>query len=417
MKHILCEIISVGDEILYGQILNTNAQYLSQVMNDLGVRVTRHTTVQDEAQAMLNAFEEAESKNHIVLITGGLGPTPDDLTKPLLAKMYNSPISLHQQALDEVTNLFLSRGRELSELNRQQAFLPEKCTFLSNRVGTAPGMWFERNTKVLVSMPGVPHEVKVLMEEQVIPKIRLRFTMPVIYHKMIRTAGIPESKLAEVIREWESELPMHIRLAYLPKLAQVRLRLTAFGDDLDSLKREVEEQIDKVMPTITKYAYGFDDDELELVIGKLLLEKGYTIATAESCTGGYIAHQITSVPGSSAYYLGSIIPYHNQFKQNLLGVNEETLIKFGAVSEECVKEMAENVRKKFGSDVGLATSGIAGPTGGSVDKPIGTVWVAVSTPSGTTSRLLRLTKERGLNIQLTGTASLYMIWRTLVEMS
>lgn len=417
MKHILCEIISVGDEILYGQILNTNAQYLSQVMNDLGVRVTRHTTVQDEAQAMLNAFGEAESKNDIVLITGGLGPTPDDLTKPLLAKMYNSPISLHQQALDEVTNLFLSRGRELSELNRQQAFLPEKCTFLSNPVGTAPGMWFERKGKVLVSMPGVPHEVKVLMEEQVIPKIKLRFTMPVIFHKMIRTAGIPESKLAELIREWESELPMHIRLAYLPKLAQVRLRLTAFGDDLDSLKREVEEQIDKVMPNITKYAYGFDNDELELIIGKLLLEKGFTIATAESCTGGYIAHQITSVPGSSAYYLGSIIPYHNQFKQNLLGVNEETLIKFGAVSEECVKEMAENVRNKFGSDVGLATSGIAGPTGGSVDKPVGTVWVAVSTPSGTTSRLLRLTKERGLNIQLTGTASLYMIWRTLVEMS
>ena len=417
MKHILCEIISVGDEILYGQILNTNAQYLSQVMNDLGVRVTRHTTVQDEAQAMLNAFEEAEAKNDIVLITGGLGPTPDDLTKPLLAKMYNSPISLHQQALDEVTNLFLSRGRELSELNRQQAFLPEKCTFLSNRVGTAPGMWFERNGKVLVSMPGVPHEVKVLMEEQVLPKIRLRFTMPVIYHKMIRTAGIPESKLAEVIREWESELPIHIRLAYLPKLAQVRLRLTAFGDDLDSLKREVEEQIDKVMPDISKYAYGFDSDELEVVIGNLLLEKGYTIATAESCTGGYIAHQITSIAGSSAYYLGTIIPYHNQFKQNLLGVNAETLRKFGAVSEECVKEMAENVRNKFGADIGLATSGIAGPTGGSADKPVGTVWVAVATPSDVSSRLLRLTKESGLNIQLTGTASLYITWRTLVDMS
>jgi nicotinamide-nucleotide amidase len=263
----------------------------------------------------------------------------------------------------------------------------------------------------------VPHEVKVLMEEQVLPKISLRFTMPVIYHKMIRTAGIPESKLAEVIREWESELPMHIRLAYLPKLAQVRLRLTAFGDDLDALKREVEEQIDKVMPDISKYAYGYDTDELEVVIGNLLLEKGYTIATAESCTGGYIAHQITSVAGSSAYYLGSIIPYHNQFKQNLLGVNAETLRKFGAVSEECVKEMAENVRKKFGADIGLATSGIAGPTGGTAEKPIGTVWVAVATPSGISSRLLRLTKERGLNIQLTGTATLYMIWRTLVEMS
>lgn len=412
-RTIRCILISVGDEILYGQIHNTNVHYLSGVLTDLGIRVTSQLTLPDQADVMLEEFKKAEQHHDLTIITGGLGPTADDLTKPILAEMYNSEMHLNREALEAITELFKQRGRELTELNKQQALLPDACEYMPNRLGTAPGMWFQREGKVVVSLPGVPYEMQTLMEEQVIPRIKSMFSLPVIYHRMIRTAGIPESKLAAMIKEWEDQLPNHIRLAYLPRLGQVRLRLTAFGEDQSMLEADVQKEVLKVLPIIDKYVYGFDGEELEAVVGKKLIEKGWKLSSAESCTGGFVAHKITSVPGSSRYFMGTVVPYHNEYKQNIIHVNAETLKKHGAVSEECVREMVEGVCRIFGTEVGIATSGIAGPDGGTPEKPVGTVWLAIKTPSGIKSRLLNLTKDRTLNIELTATASLYMLWREI----
>lgn len=413
MKEITCCLISVGDEILYGQINNTNVQYISTLLSSMGIRIHRHITLPDEREAMLDTFRYSEEHFDLTLITGGLGPTADDLTKPLLAEMYGSEMHIHEEALAHIKVLFELRNRNLSELNRQQALLPDACEYLPNRLGTAPGMWFERNKKIVVSLPGVPYEMQTLMEEQVAPRLGSRLALPVIYHKMIRTAGVPESKLAAMIQEWENQLPTHIRLAYLPRLGQVRLRLTAFGSTREQLEKDVDKEIQKVLPIIEKYAFGFDEEELELVIGKILKERGLKIASAESCTGGYIAHKITSVPGSSAYYRGSVIPYHNDHKEHILGVKPETLQKHGAVSEACVMEMVEGVAKLYGTEVAMASSGIAGPDGGTEDKPVGTIWIAAKTPDGVYTRLLHLSKDRQLNIELSTTAALYWLWRHL----
>jgi nicotinamide-nucleotide amidase len=415
IKEVICTVVCVGDEILYGQILNTNVQYLSDVLGSMGIKVLKHITIGDEWDEMTKAFIQAEAESDLVIITGGLGPTPDDLTKPVLAKMFDSEISLNPLALAEVKALFESRGRELNELNKLQAHLPERCEMISNRVGTAPGMWFERGGKVIISLPGVPFEVKVMLEEKLVPKIKAKFKTPVIYHKMIRTVGVPESKLAELIRDWEFSLPPNIKLAYLPNLGQVRLRLTAFGDDKKQLEAEVEKEIARVLPLIQKYAFGYDKEELEQVIGNLLRKHNLSIALAESCTGGFISHRLTMVAGSSAYFMGSIIPYHNEFKDKILGIKPETLHKFGAVSEECAKEMASNTRALFGASIGLASTGIAGPTGGSDEKPVGTIWIAMDDGKEVKTRLLQLTKDRSLNIQLTSTGVLYMLWRSLTE--
>jgi nicotinamide-nucleotide amidase len=413
MKEISCCLISVGDEILYGQIHNTNVQYISQLLSGMGIRVHRHITLPDEREAMLQSFRESEKLYTLTIITGGLGPTADDLTKPLLAEMYGSEMHMHEEALAHIKALFEQRNRNLSELNRQQALLPDACTYLPNRLGTAPGMWFERNGKIMVSLPGVPYEMQTLMEEQVTPRLRAKLALPVIFHSMLRTAGVPESKLAAMIQEWENQLPQHIKLAYLPRLGQVRLRLTAFGEHKEALKQEVEKEFQKVLPIIEKYAFGYDDNELEAVIGNLLKKRNLQLATAESCTGGFIAHKITSIAGSSAYYRGTIIPYHNAHKVQLLGVKEETLKQHGAVSEACVIEMAEGAAKTFGTEVAIASSGIAGPDGGTSDKPVGTIWIAAKTPDGIYTRLLQLTKDRMLNIELTTTAALYWLWRHL----
>lgn len=413
MKEITCCLISVGDEILYGQINNTNVQYISELLSSMGIRVHRQITLPDERDAMLSTFRHSEEHFDLTIITGGLGPTADDLTKPLLAEMYDSDMHIHEEALAHIKALFELRNRNLSELNRQQALLPDACDYLPNRLGTAPGMWFERNKKIVVSLPGVPYEMQTLMEEQVTPRLRSRLALPVIFHKMIRTAGVPESKLAAMIQEWEKQLPEHIRLAYLPRLGQVRLRLTAFGTDRQQLARDVEKEIQKVLPIIEKYAYGFDEDELEVIIGKLLKNNNLKLSTAESCTGGYIAHKLTSVPGSSAYYRGSIIPYHNEHKEQILGVKAETLQTHGAVSEACVMEMVEGVAALYGTEVAMASSGIAGPDGGTEDKPVGTIWIAAKTPAGVFTRLLHLTKDRQLNIELSATAALYWLWRHL----
>jgi nicotinamide-nucleotide amidase len=414
---VTAEIISIGDELLYGQILDTNSKWLSEEMDKIGVKVERKTTVGDNPEAMVEAFTAASKKADIILMTGGLGPTKDDLTKNILADMFNSSLKLFPEALEDVRKFFESRGRELSPTNRNQAYLPSNCTYIQNAVGTAPGMWFEEKNCVWMSMPGVPHEMKYLMENAVIPKIKEKYSLPVIYHKLIKTIGIGESWLSDIISEWEDQLPAHIRLAYLPSLGEVKLRLTGFGDTYEFIVQEVDDQIRKVEALISEYIYGYNHETIASAIGHLLNQRSEKIAIAESCTGGYLSHLVTGIAGSSNYFNGGLIPYHNTFKENLLGVKAATLSSNGAVSEETVIEMSQQVRLAFNASYGLATSGIAGPGGGSEEKPVGLVWIACHDGENCRTRKLQLTKDRLINIQLTSTASLNLLRQTILENS
>lgn len=413
MKEITAEILTIGDEILYGQITDTNSQWMSAELDALGIKVIRKTTVGDKEEDMLNAFAEAEERADITLITGGLGPTNDDLTMPMLAKYFGVDIILNENVLQHVKVFFESRGRTFTELNRRQALVPANALVLHNDLGTAPGTWYETKGKVFVSMPGVPHEMKHLMKKHVLPKLQDFFRTPVIFHKLIKTVGIGESFLAAKIEEWENALPEHISLAYLPSIGHVKLRLTAVGDDLEALKTEVHDLVEKLEPLAGKYIYGYDQTTLEEAIGDLLRKAGKTIAFAESCSGGYVQHKITSVAGSSDYFQGGVVPYHNDLKINVLNVNAETLEAHGAVSEQTVEEMAQNVRKLFKSDIGAASSGIAGPGGGSEEKPVGTVWIAYADGEKTIAKKLQLTKNRKLNIELTNIALLNFVRKSL----
>ncbi len=415
IKKIPAEIITIGDELLFGQITDTNAQWMSNALSDAGIHVVRKTTVGDVESEILSAFAEAERRVDVVLITGGLGPTRDDLTKPCLAKHFNCDLVMHEEALAEVTAFFKSRGRELTDVNRQQAALPSCCEKITNKNGTAPGMWFHRNRKIFVSMPGVPHEMKQMMTDSIVPRLKSVFGTPVIHHTFIRTIGLGESFLAEKIRDWELALPEHIRLAYLPGLGQVKLRLTAVGDSFPELQRESSELVARLDSLVGRYIYSRDDDPLEVVVGKLLKEKRLTLSAAESCTGGYVAHLITTVPGSSAYFTGSMTCYANEIKIKELGVPESLLQEHGAVSEPVVLEMAKRIRERFVTDIGVATSGVAGPDGGTPDKPVGTVWMACSDKRETVARKLQLSRDRLVNINVASYQVLNLIRLRLLE--
>jgi len=398
---IKAEILNIGDEILYGQITNTNAQWMSNELDKIGIRVVRHSVVSDLEQDILLGLQEAQQRADVILITGGLGPTKDDITKKTLCKFFETELVRHPDALKTVTEFFESRGREMLEVNRQQADLPSNATYIPNLKGTAPGMWFEKSGKIFVSMPGVPHEMQFLMESYVLENLQSFFKTPYIFHKMIKTVGIGESYLAKEIENWEDNLPEHIRLAYLPSFGMVRLRLTGFGNDKEVIQKEVEEQKNQVLPLIDKYVYGFDDEDLAQAVGKLLVSQKKTIALAESCTGGFLAHCFTQHSGSSEYLKGSLVAYSNDIKINVLGVKPETVEEHGAVSEQTVLQMAENVRKLFKTDIGIATSGIAGPLGATKDKPVGTIWVAYSDENETVAKLYQLGNDRMVNIQVT----------------
>ena len=409
MKKILAELLTIGDEILYGQIVDTNSQWMSIELDKVGIKVIRKTTVGDQEDEILTAFAEAEKRADIILITGGLGPTSDDLTKPLLAKYFNCELQIHEEALAEVTAFFKSRGREMTELNRQQAALPTCCIKITNPIGTAPGMWFEREGKIFMSMPGVPHEMKRMMTERVIPKLKETFHTPAIYHKVIRTIGIGESFLADKLSSWEKALPEHIKLAYLPSLGEVKLRLTGFSDSAVNLESEINEWAEKLKPLAGEYIYGYGDESIEIVIGKMLRERKLTLSMAESCTGGYLTHLITSIPGCSDYFLGSMVPYAYEIKMRQLGVKPEVLEKYGAVSEPTIIEMANIVRAKFNTDIGVATSGIAGPGGATPEKPVGMVWIAYSDKHQTITKKLQISPDRMINIRMASAAVLNLI--------
>ena len=413
MNTVNAEIVTIGDEILYGQIVDTNSQWMSVELAKTGIRVVRKTTVGDIESEILAAFAEAEKRADIILITGGLGPTSDDLTKPCLAKYFNCEMRIHEEALAEVTEFFKSRGRELTEVNRQQAALPICCEKITNRMGTAPGMWFEKDSKVFVSMPGVPHEMKRMMTDIIIPKLQSAFKTPTIHHTVIRTVGIGESFLAEKIESWEKSLPTHIRLAYLPSLGEVKLRLTAIGNEQQKLIAESDQLVDALRRVAGEFIFGIGEDPLEVVLGRTLAEKKLTLGVAESCTGGFLSHLITSVPGSSRYLVGSVVAYDNRLKTELLNVQTQTLKDFGAVSEQVVSEMAQGVRQKLGCDIGVATTGIAGPDGGTDEKPVGTVWIAYADKHGVVARKLQLSKDRTINIRMSSVATLNLIRQKL----
>jgi nicotinamide-nucleotide amidase len=412
---ITAEVMTIGDEILFGQITDTNTQWIGTELTNMGIRPIRKTSVGDSAEFILDALREALDRVNLVIITGGLGPTKDDITKHTLCKFFGTELEINEDALQLITAFFAKRGREMTELNRQQAALPKNCTYLQNDWGTAPGMWFEKDGKVVVSLPGVPYEMKNLMTYRVLPKLKGFFQTPIIRHKIIRTIGIGESFLAETIEAWEDSLPAHIRLAYLPHFGQVRLRLTATGSDEEQIARELDNEVIRVMPLIGSYVYGYDEFEMEQVIGQMLLEDNATLSTAESCTGGFVAHKITSVPGSSRYFAGSVVAYDNAIKKEILGVSEEILLQHGAVSEETVKAMAEGVRKLMNTTYAVATSGIAGPDGGTPDKPVGTIWIACATPEVTTARLLKLTSHRSINTELTATFTLDLLRKSILQ--
>lgn len=413
---IRAEVITIGDEILFGQITDTNTQWIGTELTGIGIRPVRKTSVGDQADDILASLEEAHQRADVIIITGGLGPTKDDITKTTLCQYFGVEQAINDDALAFVTDFFAKRGREMTEINRLQAALPTNATYIKNWWGTAPGMWFEHEGRVYVSLPGVPFEMKHLMTEAILPKLRDHFRTPTIKHKIIRTVGIGESFLSERIEAWEDALPPHIRLAYLPHFGQVRLRLTATGDDEAMLDRELAGQVANVLPLIEQNVYGYDSDELENVVGKLLTAKSLTLGIAESCSGGYVSSRITGVPGSSAYFQGGIVTYSNMLKIKMLGVDPATLEQFGAVSEQTVTQMAEGVRRVLGTAISLATTGIAGPDGGTPDKPVGTVWIAVATAQRTVTKLLKLGQYRDLNIQLTATYGLNLLREELISL-
>lgn len=411
------EIITIGDEILYGQTLDTNSHWISGELDQLGIKVIRKTTIPDLEDAILAAFSEAEARADIILMTGGLGPTNDDLTKPCLAKYFEVDLEMDDEVLDELTERYARSGWELTDLNKRQAVLPLGATKIPNELGSASGIWFERNDTIFISMPGVPFEMKRIMTNEILPRLKNKFVKGKIHHRIIRTGGVPESTLAEKLADWEKRLPSNIKLAYLPSLAQVKLRLTGMGEDLAVLEKELEEQVQKCLPLIRKYVFSTENIELEERVGQLLREQGKTISCAESCTGGYLSHLLTSISGSSDYFQGSYVAYSYDIKEKALQVDHDVLLKKGAVSEEVVVQMAENIRKVFNTDIGVSLSGIAGPGGGMEDKPVGTVWIAYSDAEKTFSKKFIFAKDRQLNIQLSAIVALNIVRNNLMKQS
>lgn len=408
------EIITIGDEILIGQIVDTNSAWIGQQLNLAGVSVHQITSVSDNKDHILNALAEAASRVSLVIITGGLGPTKDDLTKDVLAQYFKTGMKFSDEAYEDIEYLFKIRGREVTPLNRKQAEVPANCTVLRNKVGTAPGMLFLEKGVMYVSLPGVPYEMKYLMEKAVLPVVREHFKTPFILHRTILTQGIGESFLSEKIAAFEDSLPDFVKLAYLPSAGMVRLRLSAVGEE-----KKVQEVIQKLekelVEGVKEYHFGFDEDTVQGVLGDLLLRKGLTISTAESCTGGYIGHLLTSVPGSSAWYMGSTVTYSYESKTNILDIPEDLINLKGAVSEEVVTMMVENVKKKLKTDCAVATSGIAGPGGGTPDKPVGTVWIGVSIPGRTFAKKVMLGDNRLRTIQVASETALNLLRKALID--
>ena len=409
------EIITIGDEILIGQIVDTNSAWMSVELNKAGFEIVQITSVHDDAAHIVASLDLALERVDVVLFTGGIGPTKDDITKQTLSRYFGMQLVFNEEVYKNIEQVLIHRSRAVNELTRTQAFVPDGCTVIQNRVGTAPVTWFEKNGKVIVSMPGVPNEMKHIMSTEVIPRLSQRYKTPTIIHKNVIVQGYPESALAMKIADWENALPADIHLAYLPNYGIIKLRLSGISDDPLSLEFSINQQIAGLTEILADAIVAYDDTPVEEMIGNLLADKGMTLATAESCTGGFIAHKITSIPGSSQYFKGSVVAYSNEVKVNVLNVLPGDIDLYGAVSKQVVEQMAVNVRKLLKTDVAIATSGIAGPDGGTAEKPVGVVWISVSSPKGVVSREFKFGNVRIQNIERTAQTAMLMLKEVIEE--
>ncbi len=429
MKTVNASIITIGDELLIGQTIDTNSAWIAEELNKIGVWVKRRIAVGDVWDDIWNALDEENKNADIILITGGLGPTADDITKAVLCKYFGGKLVVNEQVLAHIKYLFekvFRRPGPLLERNLRQAEVPDVCTVLMNERGTAPGMWFTRHPlkegaledadkKIFISLPGVPHEMKGLMKKEVLPRLQQYFEMPAILHQTFLTYGIGESFLAEKIKDWEEKLPSHFKLAYLPHYGNVRLRVTAIGDDRNKLEKELEEQTLNLKPLVREWLVIDDDMTIQQVVAKLLKERKQTVGTAESCTGGYIAHLLTLDPGASSNFKGTVVAYDNKVKEDILGVSHNTIESTGAVSEEAVREMVQGTLRQLKTDYALATSGIMGPDGGSEHKPVGTVWIGVGNHKKIEAQLFHFRFDRLRNIEQTSHTALNLLRKFILQ--
>ena len=407
-------IITIGDEILIGQIVDTNSVSIAKHLNKAGITVREKLSIGDDAQQIEQTLARAHSQSQIVIITGGLGPTKDDITKHTLARIFSSPLVEDRAVSVHVERLLAARGIAFNELNRSQALVPECCQVLFNHHGTAPGMWFEQGDNVTISLPGVPFEMEHLMEDEVMPRLMSRFSLHANIHRTMITSGIAESILAERIAAWEEALPQHIKLAYLPAPNIVRLRLSTYDSEDEAAAREcIEGMFKQLYDIIPDNIVGFEDASVQQLVHQILTERGQTLAVAESCTGGTIASRFTAMPGSSAYFLAGVVSYSNESKRDVLGVDYDDIMRYGAVSEQVARQMAEGARRITGADYAISTTGIAGPAGGSVEKPVGTVWMAVATPERTIAMMRASGTDRGQIINRASAYAIEMLYKEL----
>ncbi len=409
------EIITIGDEILIGQVVDTNSAWIAGQLNLLGINVSQITSISDTKKHIITALNEAQHRSELILITGGLGPTKDDITKNVLCDFFQTELYFDNSVYDDIKKFLKSKALGMNELNRKQAEVLKNCIIMRNPNGTAPGMWFEKNNTVFVSMPGVPYEMKAMMENEILPEIKKRFKTPEIIHKTILTQGTFEAHLAELLDEWEKQLPESLKLAYLPSPGINRLRLSVSGDDEAELKKIINREVEKLHNIIPDYIFGYDEQTLEEIIGELLTQRKKTIATAESCTGGNIASMLTSISGSSNYFTGSVIAYSNEIKERVLKVEPVNIENYGAVSRQVVEEMAAGIQKLYKTDYAVATSGIAGPTGGTDEKPVGTTWIAVSSQNKLISEKFLFGENRLINIQQASITALNMVRKLILS--
>jgi len=402
------EILSIGDELLIGQTINTNASWLGQECSKLGIRIVHVTTISDEEQLIKDAVDEAFKRADLVLVTGGLGPTKDDITKYTLCEYFDSELEIHIPTLQRIEAFFSKRNRPMLDVNIRQAELPKKCTILENVNGTAAGMWFEKDGKILISMPGVPYEMKGIMMEQVFPRLQEKFALKALYHRTLMTQGIGESFLADQLQDWENEVrEKGLGLAYLPSPGMVKLRLTSYEGE--SRAEEIDAYFKLLEERFPNYVYGKEDESIQLVLGRLLREKNLTIGTVESCTGGSLAQTLVSVAGASDYFQGSFLTYTNELKNRLVDVSKHDLETVGAVSREVVEQMAKNGREKLGVDICISTSGVAGPDGGTEELPVGTIWIGIATKDKVSAKKFQFGDHRERNIQMTVLTALNLV--------
>jgi nicotinamide-nucleotide amidase len=416
MEQLNAAIVTIGDELLIGQVVDTNSAWIAQELNKAGIWLKLRLSVGDNKQDIVKALDAAATEARVIIITGGLGPTADDITKPVLCEYFGGKMVIHEPTLQRIRYLFENvLKRPLIERNIKQAEVPDVCTVLPNERGTAPGMWFEKEGRVFVSLPGVPHEMTGLMEKEVIPRLKKNFTLPFISHRTLTTAGIGESFMAETIKEWEAALPPNLKLAYLPNYGLLRLRITGIGQDALQLEQQLDNEFAKLKMQVQEWLVTDRDETIQMTLSRILRAQNKSLSTAESCTGGYIAHLITSIPGASSNFKGTVVSYDNEIKTQVLKVSPESLRSSGAVSEEVVKQMAEGVLLLMNSDYAIATSGIMGPDGGTPEKPVGTVWIAAGNRNKVIAQKFHFRFDRQRNIELTAASALNLLRKFIME--